>query len=69
MEADVAVPTMLTGVSHISPAVSDSELEWRPGLLIHRPVAAWRRVLDESSASREYIMIPPSPLSLMYCRL
>jgi cytochrome P450 len=35
MEAEVAVTTILTRVSHISLAISDSELEWRPGLLMH----------------------------------
>jgi cytochrome P450 len=35
MEAEVAVTTLLTRVSEISLAISDSELEWRPGLLMH----------------------------------
>jgi cytochrome P450 len=43
MEAEVAVTTMLMRVSHISLAIGDSELEWRPGLLMygvrHLPVS------------------------------
>ena len=35
MEADVAVRTLLARVSTITPAVPETELEWRPGLLIH----------------------------------
>jgi cytochrome P450 len=35
MEADVAVTALLRRVSGISPAISASELEWRPGLLMH----------------------------------
>jgi cytochrome P450 len=35
MEADVAVTTLLRRVSGISLAISASELEWRPGLLMH----------------------------------
>ena len=35
MEADVAVRTLLRRVSRISLAIDESELEWRPGLLMH----------------------------------
>jgi len=35
MEADVAVTALLRRVSGISLAISASELEWRPGLLMH----------------------------------
>jgi cytochrome P450 len=35
MEADIAIRTLLGRVTRISLAVSESELEWRPGLLVH----------------------------------
>jgi cytochrome P450 len=35
MEADVAVRTLLARVSSISLAVPETELQWRPGLLMH----------------------------------
>jgi cytochrome P450 len=35
MEADVAVRALLRRVSRISPAIGESELEWRQGLLMH----------------------------------
>jgi cytochrome P450 len=35
MEADVAIRTLLTRVAGISLAVPESELQWRPGLLMH----------------------------------
>jgi cytochrome P450 len=35
MEADVAIRTVLTRVAGISLAVPESELQWRPGLLMH----------------------------------
>jgi cytochrome P450 len=43
MEADVAIRTLLTQVAGISLAVPESELQWRPGLLMygvrHLPVS------------------------------
>lgn len=35
MEADVAIRTLLTRVWRISLAVPETELQWRPGLLMH----------------------------------